>query len=425
MDERWQRPRGTYDVVPPEGRRIERFRRLFYEMAGRYGYQEIQTPVLEKTAVFVEGVGEATDIVQHERYTFVDAGGVSLTLRPEGTAAVARAYVEHGMATWGQPVRLFYWMPMFRRESPQAGRYRQHQQYGVELYGSPDYHADAEVILLAHRLLTAMGQEPLVRVNSIGCAVCRPGYREALVQYYTAHQAELCEDCQRRLSINPLRLLDCKKDVAVKAGAPDLERYWCDECRTHLESLLKGLGELSVQVRRDPYLVRGLDYYYRTVFEVDDARLGAQSTILAGGRYDGLAARFGGPPAPAVGWAAGVERLLMVLGDSFVGAVPKPVYVAQVGAGDEALRLAEALRSKGLAAETDVIRRSLKAQMKDAARRARYVVLAGGTEWAAGQVVVRDLTTREEVLLAVEDLASWIERQGPTGRGVDRTEDPI
>lgn len=414
MDERWQRPRGTYDVVPPEGQRIERFRRIFHDLAGRYGYQEIQTPVLEKTAVFVEGVGEATDIVQHERYTFVDAGGVSLTLRPEGTAAVARAYVEHGMATWGQPVRLFYWMPMFRRESPQAGRYRQHQQYGVELYGSPDYHADAEVLLLAHRLLSQVGQAPQVRLNSIGCSVCRPGYRDALVEYYTAHQTELCEDCQRRLAVNPLRLLDCKKDVALKAGAPDLERYWCEDCRTHLERLLSLLTALSIQARRDPYLVRGLDYYYRTVFEVDDARLGAQSTILAGGRYDGLAARFGGPPVPAVGWAAGVERLLLVLGDSFSGGAPRPVYIAQVGSGDEAVGLAEALRSEGIAVETDVIRRSLKAQMKDAARRAHYVVLAGGSEWEAGNVVVRDLTTGDEVVRAIQDVGAFLAGEAPS-----------
>ncbi|MCL8207647.1 MAG: histidine--tRNA ligase [Actinomycetia bacterium] len=408
MNDRWRRPRGTQDVLPPESARVERFRRVFYDWAERYGYEEIQTPVFEQTAVFVEGVGQATDIVQHERYTFVDAGGTSLTLRPEGTAAVARAYVEHGMNAWPQPVRLFYWQPMFRRERPQAGRFRQHQQYGVELYGAEGFEADAEVILLATRILAAVGKTPRVRLNSLGDAACRPAYRQALVAYYAEHRAELCEDCQARLEHNPLRLLDCKRDQHLKAGAPDIRDFWCEPCRDHFAGLTALLADLGVEVDHDKNLVRGLDYYHRTVFEVDDEGLGAQNTILGGGRYDGLPARFEGPAVPAVGFAGGVERLLLALGDAWPAIRPARVYLAQIGTGTEALRWAERLRAEGLPVVTDLLGRSLKAQMKDAARRARWAVMVGGQEWAAGRAPVRDLVTGTTVEVARDELAAWL-----------------
>lgn len=411
MNDRWRRPRGTQDLLPPDTNRIERFRRTFWQVAEVYGYREIQTPVFEQTAVFVDGVGEGTDIVQHERYTFQDAGGVSLTLRPEGTAAVARAYVEHGMAAWPQPVRLFYWQPMFRRERPQAGRYRQHQQYGVELYGASGFEADAEVIALAVRILGAVGQHPEVRINSLGCEVCRPSYRTALVGYYDQHRHQLCVDCQARVEQNPLRLLDCKRDQELKVGAPDLADFWCDACRAHITDLLKLLTSLSVRVRRDKNLVRGLDYYYRTVFEVDDTRLGAQSTILGGGRYDGLVSRFEGPPVPSVGFAGGVERLLLALGETWAGTEVWGAYAVQVGPGQQAFALAESLRAAGIRCTSDVLGRSVKAQMKEAGKSARWAILVGGREWAEGRAPVRDLATGESVELPAATLVEWMAAQ--------------
>lgn len=408
MDEKWQRPRGTQDILPAEAARVERLRRLVSTVARLYGYGAIETPVFEQTAVFVDGVGNGTDIVQHERYSFVDTGGVALTLRPEGTAAVARAYVEHGLSAWPKPVRLYYWAPMFRRERPQKGRYRQHQQYGFELYGSPEPAADAEVLLVARRLLERVGLTPQVLVNSIGCDVCRPGYRAALVSYFRERWGNLCEDCQRRAMENPLRVLDCKRDREIARGAPDIADFWCDACRAHQDAVMALVADQGISVVRDPSLVRGLDYYYRTVFEVHDPSLGAQSTVLGGGRYDGLTARVGGAPVPAVGFAGGVERLLMAAG-SAVAEDPAPrAYVAQVGAGGEAWRVGEMLRDAGIPTEVDLMARSLKAQMKEAGRRADVVVLAGGAEWAAGRVGVKRLSNGREADAPLTDLIDTV-----------------
>jgi histidyl-tRNA synthetase len=232
-----------------------------------------------------------------------------------------------------------------------------------------------------------------VHLNSMGCHVCRPPYREALVAYYRGHRAELCEDCQVRLEQNPLRLLDCKRDVALKEAAPDIADFWCEACAGHQRQLIGLLEDLGVPSERDRLLVRGLDYYYRTVFEIHDPRLGAQSTLLGGGRYDGLTSRFGGAPTPAVGFAGGAERLVLVAGDALDRPDPPRVYVAQVGSGQEAFAVAEDLRRQGIPAESDVLGRSLKAQMKEAGRRARWAVLVGGSEWEAGQAPIRDLAT--------------------------------
>ena len=418
MSQAYQRPRGTQDVLPGDSERVERLRRHFLKVADQYGYRTLETPAFEETPVFVKGVGDATDIVQHERYTFLD-GETSLTLRPEGTAAVARAYLQNGMGAWPQPVRLCYWLPMFRRERPQAGRYRQFEQYGVELWGSAEPAADAEVIFLGVRLLASLGQEPDVHLNSIGCDTCRPAYRKALVAYYESHLTELCADCQRRLVQNPLRLLDCKTDEALKHGVPDFGDYWCADCRSHMDRLLELLDAAGLKVTRDPHMVRGLDYYTRTVFEVHDKRLGAQSTLLGGGRYDGLDQRLGGDGVPAVGFAGGVERLLLVLGEAFQAPRAPRVYVAQVGQGKEALLLAEHLRTLGVPAEVDVVGRSLKAQMKDAARRADLVVLAGGREQAEGRALIRDLTSGYETDVPLAELGTWLNEHLNPGGAVD------
>lgn len=367
-------------------------RRIAFHLARRYRFDPIETPIFEQSAVFLR-VGENTDIVQHERYAFVDAGGVDLTLRPEGTAGVARAFVENGLANAPQPVRLCYWGPMFRRERPQAGRYRQHTQFGAELYGSPAPAADAEVILLATAIVSAAGLEnPEVRINSIGCSECRPAYREALIAYFTARRDELCEDCQNRLQRNPLRLLDCKVDVAIRQSAPDIADFWCDACRAHQDAVTRLVSDGGRPIRRDPFLVRGLDYYHRTVFEVGHPSLGDSVALFGGGRYDGLTQSLDGPSVPAVGFGMGIERILQAVGERLPMSPAASVYVAHLpGFEADAFILAEALRRDGIAAESDVIGRSLKAQLKDASRRARWAVIAGGEEWQAGQAAVRDL----------------------------------
>ncbi|MBX5466479.1 MAG: histidine--tRNA ligase [Firmicutes bacterium] len=403
-----QRPRGTQDVLPPESWKVEGLRQVALTVARRYGFEPVETPIFEQSAVFLR-VGEHTDIVQHERYTFRDAGGVELTLRPEGTAAVARAYVENGLQAWPKPVRLCYFGPMFRRERPQAGRFRQHTQFGAELYGSESPLADAEVILLALAVVEAAGlADPEVRVNSIGCERCRPRYREALVGYFAARREALCPDCQVRLERNPLRLLDCKVDVAVRAEAPDLADYWCDDCRAHFAAVEAAVASAGRRVERDPHLVRGLDYYTRTVFEVGHPSLGAGVALFGGGRYDGLVASLDGPTVPAVGFGMGIERLLGALGDRLAVTAPTPLYVGHLpGYAEEAFRLAEWLRNQGVAAESDLLGRSVRAQLKDAARRTRWAVLVGGREWEAGQVVVRDLGQGTQAPWPKERLLEW------------------
>ena len=382
-------------------------------MATRYGFEPMETPIFERSPVFLR-VGEATDIVQHERYRFTDAGGDDLTLRPEGTAAVARAYIENGLSMAPQPVRLFYWGPMFRRENPQAERYRQHTQFGVELYGSPGPPADAEVIALATAAVEAVGlRGPVVRVNSIGCDVCRPAYRDALVHYYRGRQAELCADCHARLDKNPLRLLDCKVDVAIRAQAPDLAEFWCDACRAHyqaVEALVVGAGR---DIRRDPHLVRGLDYYTRTVFEVGHPQLGTGVALFGGGRYDGLTGGMGAPAVPAVGFGMGVERMLSAVREHFRVPSVARVYVAHLpGFETTAWRLAEDLRQAGFCAESDLLNRSLKAQLKDAGRRARFALLVGGREWDNGLVVARDLTTGTQETVPRDQVAVYLAGNG-------------
>lgn len=410
MRQELQRPRGTQDVLAPTADRMEQLRRLAIDTAARYGYDLLETPIFEQSAVFLR-VGESTDIVQHERYTFTDVGGVDLTLRPEGTAAVARAYVENGFANKPQPVRLCYYGPMFRREKPEALRYRQHTQFGAELYGSTQPEADAEVILLACATVEAMGlPSPIIRLNSIGCSVCRPQYRASLLEYYHAHQHELCADCQSRLDTNPLRLLDCKIDVDIRDRAPDIQDYWCADCATHYADLVGLLGATGRSTVRDPFLVRGLDYYTRTVFEIAHPSLGNRAALFGGGRYDGLATTLDGPDVtPAVGFGMGMERMLSVLAEHAAGQEHR-AYVAHLpGAEATAFVLAEQLRQAGLRIDTDLLHRSLKAQLRDASKRSRIVIIVGEDEWDQHQrVTVKDLAQNRQVILPVGDLAPYL-----------------
>lgn len=407
--EEFQTARGTRDILAPETWQFEAMRRLTLTWAARFGYEPLETPIFEQSSVFLR-VGESTDIVQHESYRFIDAGGDDLTLRPEGTAAAARAFVQNGLAMAPQPVRLCYYGPMFRRETPQAGRFRQHTQFGVELYGSESFFAEAEVILLAARIVDQAGLEhPEIRINSIGCSVCRPGYRQALVDYFGARQSELCEDCQRRLLQNPLRLLDCKVDVDLRRDAPDLEEYWCEDCREHIRGVMSTVEAAGQPIQRDPQLVRGLDYYTRTVFEVGHPTLGTRVALFGGGRYDGLTANLGGSFVPAVGFGMGIERLLSALPQPLATSEPRRIYVAHLPGFDTvAYQLALSLRDAGLAVETDVIGRSLKAQLKTASRRAGMAVIVGGREWDEDRVVVRDLSRAVQDVVDRDGLAHYL-----------------
>lgn len=409
MQHEFRRPRGTQDQLPPQSLRMEQLRRTAIDMATQYGYDLIETPIFEQSPVFLR-VGESTDIVQHERYAFTDVGGIDLTLRPEGTAAIARAYVENGLYNAPQPVRLCYYGPMFRRERPEALRYRQHTQFGAELYGSVQPEADAEIIVLACAVVEAMGLvQPTVRANSIGCQVCRPRYREALIAYYQAHRNTLCSDCQARLETNPLRLLDCKVDVSIRTMAPDIQNYWCDDCRTHYQTMVTLLKEVGRPVQRDPFLVRGLDYYTRTVFEIGHPSLGDQTALFGGGRYDGLATALDGPESsPAVGFGMGIERVMSV-----VGLQPQTpgrrIYVAHLaGFMQTAFALAEQLRHQGFSVETDLLGRSLKAQLRDAARRSNIAIIIGGDEWHRGYVSIKNFITNQQKEVALPDVAAYL-----------------
>lgn len=386
-----QAPRGTEDVLPGRSERWSSLEAVTREVMASYGYREIRTPIFEHTELFVRGAGEATDVVEKEMYTFADRAGRSITLRPEGTAPVARAYIEHGMKLWPQPVKLFYVGPMFRYERPQAGRLRQHYQVGAEALGSDDPALDVEAILLPMELFGRLGLTGFsVHLNSIGCPKCRPEYRERLLSYLRPRASELCESCQRRLERSPLRVLDCKAPAcrAVTEQAPRSFDYLCDGCRAHFAELQCHLEALRVPFELDARLVRGFDYYTRTVFEVLSDRLGAQNALAGGGRYDGLVEGLGGPPTPGVGFATGMERALLAAEAGAGAAQPKGwidvfVAVADPTRRAQALGYVYALRRRGLRVETDYHGRSLRAQLKWADRAgAKVAVLVG--EAAAG-----------------------------------------
>ncbi len=414
-----QRPRGTQDILPAETPIWHRVEAAAHRVAQSYGYREIRTPVFEHVEVFQRGVGDATDIVEKEMYEFEDRGGRRLVLRPESTAAVARALQQTSLLA-EPPVRLYYIQSHFRYERPQSGRLRQHTQFGVEVWGVLGPLADAEVIALAESLLTELGLKSLVvRLNSIGCTDCRPRYREALVTYLSGHRGELCGDCQRRLERNPLRVLDCKVPgcQAVVAGGPKPLDHLCEACETHLAGVESALEALGITYECDGSLVRGLDYYSRTVFEIGYEKLGAQSTVCGGGRYDGLMESLGGKPQPAVGFGLGLERLILTLaGEGLLppGESPVDVYVAYLGEdlGPEAMRLARMLREAGQRVEMEALGRSLKAQLRRAQKLlAPFVVILGPQELARGVVMVRNMKTSAQAEVPIEQLAAAFENQ--------------
>ncbi len=415
MSESLQSVRGMNDLLPPESARWQAFEHRCRSVFDRYGYGEVRTPVLESTALFARGIGDATDIVEKEMYTFPDRKQRSLTMRPEMTASCVRAYIQHSLHKKEPVTRWFYVAPMFRYERVQAGRYRQFWQVGVEAYGVAEPTIDAEQIAMAHALYSELGVGDLqVVVNSVGGAADRPAYRAALVAFLEPHRAELCPDCQRRLDQNPLRVLDCKVPgcKAVVADAPNVLEHLGPDSKAHFDGVQAALEALSVPYRIDARLVRGLDYYTGTVFEMmsNAEGLGSQNTLVAGGRYDGLVESLGGPATPAVGWAAGIERAMLSVPHDGAGWQPD-VFLAVRGdqARQRALVLVGQLRAAGLRADLEHRTVGMKAQMKRADKLgARFVVALGDDELASGQVKLKEMATGDETPCALDTIAAAV-----------------
>ena len=398
--------RGMKDILPPESARFTALEAAFRSHAGRFGFREVRTPILERTELFSRAVGESTDIVEKEMYTFTDRSGESLTARPEGTAPVVRALLSNRAAVGEWQVRLFYIGPMFRHERPQKGRLRQFHQFCAECFGTDAPYADAETIAFLHGFLREAGLAAVsLEINSLGDPSCRPAYHERLSAFLAAREGELCEDCRRRRDRNPLRVLDCKSERCIRAtaDAPSVLDALCEPCRDHFSAVEAALASAGIPFSRNPRMVRGLDYYRRTTFEFVIPGMGAQNTVAAGGRYDGLAELIGGKErVPAIGFAIGVERLLMLLGD---GTAPEPgvdVYLATSAPSllPEAFRWKLGLIASGVRAEADYDGRSLKSQFRRADRSgARVVVVLGEEEDRRGTVGYRDMArgTQEEI----------------------------
>lgn len=407
-------PKGTKDILPTDSPRWQYIEQVMRETARLFGFHEVRTPIIEHTELFLRGVGDTTDIVQKEMYTFEDKGGRSITLKPESTAGVVRMYNEHALFSEAGPQKLFYLnSPHFRYERPQAGRLREHHQFGVELLGSSAPSADAEVIVLASALLQKLGVTELhVKLNSIGCADCRGTYQSALKSFLHAQEEALCPLCRERMVTNPLRVLDCKNVncQGILQEAPTTTDHICGECQSHMAALHSLLDAAGLRYEMDAKLVRGLDYYTKTVFEIVSDQIGAQGAVCGGGRYDGLVAQLGGPATPAVGFGMGMERLLMVMEQAGVNFPKAPIcdiFILPLGEAQraEAFRLVCALRARGIIAETDHMGRSLKAQMKYADKSgARHTLVLGENELASGKAILKDMAggTQREIALCAD-----------------------
>ncbi len=408
-------PRGTADILPQDAPAWRFVEKTAAETARTFGFEEIRTPVFEHTELFQRGVGDTTDVVQKEMYTFNDKGDRSITLRPEGTASAARAYIEHSMHALPQPVKLYYCGPCYRYEKPQAGRLREFHQFGIEAFGSEDPSLDAEIIALAATLFKKLGITGLsLNINSIGCPECRKKYNEALTAYLSKHSETLCETCNTRLSKNPMRILDCKSLICkeVAAGAPQILEYICDDCRAHFEAVQGYLNAMEIPFSIDASIVRGLDYYTRTVFEFVSTQIGAQGTVCGGGRYDGLLAELGGNPGPGIGFATGIERILLVLRAQEVLPEEKDaprIFIASIGQTAAALALTQKLREAGVYAVCDVAGRSLKAQMKNADRLgAAFSLVLGEDEVKSGEAQLKNMETGDKVAVSLTDIPALL-----------------
>ncbi len=409
-------PKGTKDVLPQDSYKWQFVEKTAREIAGRFHLQEIRTPTFEHTELFQRGVGDTTDVVTKEMYTFKDKGDRSITLKPEGTAGAARSFIENGMASGVLPVKMYYITPSFRYERPQAGRLREFHQFGVEIFGAKSAQTDAEAIAMADSLLKKLGLQVKLYINSIGCPTCRAKYNQALKDFFAPRLDELCYDCKTRYEKNPLRLLDCKEEACKKINkdAPSILDYLCEDCAKHFEEVKACLQLVKIDYEIDPRIVRGLDYYTRTVFEFVSSAIGAQGTVCAGGRYDGLIESLGGNSVPAVGFAAGIERLLIVMEQTGVQ-IPeeeKPaVYLAGMDAEcrKKAFELAIELRAQGIFVEIDHMERSIKAQFKYADKiGAKFVAVIGGNELADGVVSVKNMASGESEQVSFADLGEYL-----------------
>lgn len=410
-------PKGTRDMLPEEAYRWQWVQSLMRRQASRYGYREIRTPVFEHTELFLRGVGDTTDIVQKEMYTFEDKGGRSITLKPEGTAGAVRSYIEHGMQNEPQPIKMYYITPVFRYERPQKGRYREHYQFGVEVFGAAEPSTDAEVIALAQSVLRGVGIEKLsLEINSVGCPACRAAYHEALKEYLKDRLGDMCGTCRERFDRNPLRILDCKVEgcKAIVAEAPKMLAYLCDDCKAHFEGVQRYLNAAGIGFIVNPLIVRGLDYYTRTVFEFISEDIGAQGTVCGGGRYDRLVETLGGPPTPGMGFGMGIDRLLLVM-EALGVEIPRPrlcdVFIVTIGeqAREKGFTLLSELRRNGIAADMDHTGRGVKAQFKYADKLGTgYVLTLGDEELKQGKVRIKDMGTGEEQGLMLETVTDFL-----------------
>ncbi len=412
-----QKPRGTMDILPEDVAIWQYIEEKARKVSAKYGYSEIRFPTFESTELFQRGVGDTTDVVQKEMYTFTDREDRSYTLRPEGTASVVRSLIENGRCSDTMPLKLFYIINCFRYEKPQAGRSREFFQFGTEMFGAAAPQADATVIALADAFIREIGiKDVKLHINSIGCPNCRPKYHEALVKYFSDNKDKLCDTCKERLKTNPLRILDCKcpECKALAADAPKTIDNLCPECNEHFEGLKTILDTSKIKFEIDPHIVRGLDYYTRTVFEFICDSIGAQSTICGGGRYDGLMKQLGGPELPGIGFAMGITRLILAMKASGVDIkadnAPK-VYIAPMGnaATLRAFEIVEKFREAGIYAETDLVSRSLKAQMKYADKKlADYTVIIGDSELESGKAQLKDMKNSTQSEIALDGIVEYV-----------------
>lgn len=415
-----QIPKGTKDVLPGDVYLWHHLENTARETAERYAFKEIRTPVFEHTELFARGVGDTTDIVNKEMYTFLDKGNRSVTLRPEGTAGVARAFLENGLAGGVLPFKAYYLISAFRYERPQAGRLREFHQFGAELYGAAGAQADAEIISLADDFLKNLGlKKTALQINSIGCKTCRGAYHKALKEYFAPYLIDMCDDCRSRYHKNPMRIIDCKEERCKKytENAPRMIDYLCEDCKAHFEEVKSLLNGAGISFTVNPSIVRGLDYYSRTVFEFTSDAAGAQGTVLGGGRYDTLLEQMGEKPVPAVGFAAGLERLLMVIAAENAP-VPEDGGVTCYFAGmdkparEKAFLLAGELRKAGVSCEVDLMERSVKAQFKYANKtKARFVAVIGESELSQGAAEVKDMKNSSSERVKFAELAQYFKEK--------------
>lgn len=412
--------KGTHDILPEEVYKWDYMEGVIRDVCARYGYKEIRTPIIEATELFQRGIGDTTDVVTKEMYTFTDRGNRSVTLRPENTASAVRAYLEHKMYGDQQVHKMFYIGSMFRYDRPQAGRYREFHQFGLEVLGASSPLADAEVIAMACEIFHRLGLKDLdLHLNSIGDKNCRPAYRQKLIEFFEGKKDQLCDDCRERLYKNPLRILDCKEEGCKTAsiGAPEITDYLCDDCHKKFEAVKHYLDGLGISYTVDPRLVRGLDYYTNTAFEIQYPPLGAQSAVCGGGRYDGLVEEIGGPSTPGIGFAIGLERLLLALEMQNLIPAPKAqkrVYIAALGedAVAEGFKIQEELRGLGVLTDMDLQGRSLKGQMKQAGKLdSQFTVIIGSNELEKGAAAVRNMADGTQKDIPFAEVAGYISKE--------------